>query len=221
VTPSFRLTVGPLVPRPVHPARRAVTVWAVRLAILGAIVGPAIAFHHPILVAYARLFRVDDPAPSDAIVVLLGGPESRPARAAELYRAGVAPRVLFCTGTSPGAGLVGEWALIRHTLIAGGVPPSALVIVASPVTSTKQEAEAILPVARGEGMRRITVVTTSFHTARARWIFRRVFGPSGIEIRMGASTNPHYDESNWYLRDESVFMYAIETIKTIVYRLAY
>src|SRR5262249_28133887 len=28
--------------------------------------------HHPLLVGFARLFRVDDPAPSDALIVLTG-----------------------------------------------------------------------------------------------------------------------------------------------------
>ena len=53
-------------------------------------------------------------------------------------------------------------------------------------------------------MKRITVVTTAFHTARARWIFRKVFRGQGIDVRMAAATDPAFDETNWYRHDESL-----------------
>jgi uncharacterized SAM-binding protein YcdF (DUF218 family) len=108
-----------------------------------------------------------------------------------------------------------------RTLVNLGVRPEAITLVQSPVTSTKEEAEAILAIARKDGMKRITVVTTSFHTARAAWIFRKVFLGSGIETRTAAATDPTFDERNWYLRDESLMVYFIETVKTLVYRISY
>src|SRR5450755_5199744 len=43
----------------------------------------------------ARFLIVDEPKPSDAIVVLAGETNVRPARALELLRRGVAPRVVL------------------------------------------------------------------------------------------------------------------------------
>ena len=71
-------------------------------------------------------------------------------------------------------------------------------------------------------MKLITVVTTSFHTARARWIFRKVFRDKGADIPLAAATAPTFDEGqNWYRRDESLLLYFAETVKTLVYRLIY
>lgn len=102
-----------------------------------------------------------------------------------------------------------------------GVPRGAISLVPVAVTSTKEEAEAIKPVVVAAGMKRITVVTTAFHTKRAQWIFRKVFRGTGIDIRMAAATDPSFDETNWYRRDESLLVYFSETVKTLLYRLLY
>src|SRR4051812_10936580 len=90
-----RLTTGPLIPAPTDPRPKR---WRRRLiaglAILIVLAVGAIE-RKPLFVGYAYLFRVDNPAPSDALVVLLGGLADRPARAAELYRQGVAPKVVL------------------------------------------------------------------------------------------------------------------------------
>jgi uncharacterized SAM-binding protein YcdF (DUF218 family) len=174
-----------------------------------------------LLEGYAGLFRVDDPAPSDAIVVLLGGPSCRPERAAALYREGLAPRVLICSDAGFSTGMPRETAFTVRRLVAMGVPADAITQVQRPVTSTKEEAAAILPVAVAAGMKRITVVTTSFHTARTLWIFRRLFRGTGIDIRTAAATDPMFNEADWYRSDEGLLTYLAETIKTVVYRVAY
>jgi uncharacterized SAM-binding protein YcdF (DUF218 family) len=216
-----RLTDGPLVPRPANPRWKKLRRLGLRLLLVGTCLSVAVLFHRPLLERYARLFRANDPAPSDAIVMLLGGPEARPRKAATLFREGLAPRVLLCTGPPPPPGMVSEALYSARTLVNLGVIPGAITLVQAHVTSTKEEAEAILAVARKDGMKRITVVTTSFHTARAGWIFRRVFRGSGIEVRTAAATDPLFDETNWYLRDESLIVYLTETVKTIVYRVCY
>lgn len=188
------------------------------LIVLGSVV---IYRYRGLLEGYARLFRVNDPAPSDAIVVLLGGPQTRPAQAASLYRAGIARRVLICNDPGIGPGMPKETGFSVRRMEDLGVPRSAITMIPKGVTSTKEEAEAILPEVVGAGMKRITIVTTAFHTARARWIFRKVFHGTGVDIRMSAAADPAFDETNWYRRDESLIVYFTETIKTILYRLAY
>ncbi len=216
-----RLTTGPLVPRPPRPFWLGVRRWGARAVVMAAAVLAVVLFHRPLLQGYARLFRVDEPGPSDALVVLLGGPQCRPAKAAELYRAGFAPRILVATdfGTLPG--VPREAAYTVRRLVELGVPRGAIAVLPKVVTSTKEEAEAILPVAVADGMKRVTVVTHAFHTARSRWIFRRVFRGTGIDIRMAAATDPSFDETNWYRRDESLLVYFSETIKTLLYWVLY
>jgi uncharacterized SAM-binding protein YcdF (DUF218 family) len=216
-----RLTDGPLVPWPAEPRRKELRRLGLGLILLGVCSAFAVRFHRPLLEGYARLFRVDDPAPSDAIVMLLGGLEARPRKPASLFREGPAPRVLLCTGPPAPPGQLSEALYSARTLVNLGVTPQAITPVQSPVTSTKEEAEAILAIARKDGMNRITVVTTSFHTVRAAWIFRKVFHGSGIETRIAAATDPLFDETNWHLRDESLIVYFIEMVKTLFYRFRY
>jgi uncharacterized SAM-binding protein YcdF (DUF218 family) len=216
-----RLTTGPLAPTPPSPLRLAARRWG-RLAAVAAAAILAVALcHRPLLEGYARLFRVDDPAPSDALVVLLGGPQCRPARAAELYRAGIAPEVILCTDGGSLPGMDRETAYTIRRMVEMGVPRGAIRVIPEVVTSTKEEAEAVLPVAVAGGMKRITVVTTAFHSARSRWIFRKVFRPSGIDVRAAAADDPKFDETNWYRHDESLLVYLNEMVKTVAYRLLY
>jgi uncharacterized SAM-binding protein YcdF (DUF218 family) len=218
---TYRLTDGPFVPRPRNPAVAQLGRW-LRVLVVGGVIGSALFLNHgSILEGYARLFRVDDPVPSDAIVVLLGGLESRPARAAGLYRDGLAPRVLLCRGNPPPPGFIDEPLIAVRRMAVLGVPESAITLIPAAVTSTKNEAEAILKAARADGLSRITVVTTSFHTARALWIFRKVFRGSGIDVHVAAATNPLFDEANWYRTDEGAMIYFIETVKTVYYWLKY
>src|SRR5438309_819965 len=94
-----RLVPGPMLSEVEDPARRRRRRWLVRISVALGVLLLLTAFHRPLLTGFAGLFRVDDPAPSDALVVLLGGPTNRPQRAAELYRRGIAPLILIGTST--------------------------------------------------------------------------------------------------------------------------
>jgi uncharacterized SAM-binding protein YcdF (DUF218 family) len=216
----YRLAPGPLLPAPPNPARRRWARRALGLALLGGVLGGLVLAHRPLLVGFAGLFRVDDPAPSDALVLLLGGPNHRPARAAELYRRGLAPIILLGT-SGPILGASTETWYYRQQLIARGVPADAIRILPAEVTSTHDEAERVRDYARRHPLRRITVVTTSFHTARARWTFRKVLRELGIDVRAAAADHPRFREADWYRSEEGLVLYFGETIKSIYYRLAY
>jgi uncharacterized SAM-binding protein YcdF (DUF218 family) len=212
---------GPLLPRPISPGRRTLRRATIGLGFIALTLGLAWLFHRPILTEYARLFRIDNPAPCDVIVMLLGGPESRPRKAAELYHEGLANKIYLCSGTPPGPGLLSEAIDAGRQMVRNGVPASAITLVQSPVASTRDEAMALLTVAKANGWKRLTVVTTSFHTRRALWVFHRVFARSGIEVRVAAAEDPSFNEQNWWTRDESAIIYFIETIKTLVYWIRY
>jgi len=171
---------------------------------------------------YARLFRANDPAPADAIVLLLGGMSGRPERAAELYRQGYAPRILIGESGTIGRSSLNESKDTRRILIEEGVPASAITILPPPVvTSTFMEAAAVRRYAETHPLRRIIVVTTAFHTRRGRWIFGKVLSGTGIDIRAAAARHPLFDESDWYRSDEGLVTYLNETIKTLYYWVAY
>ncbi|MDB5351833.1 MAG: hypothetical protein JWN86_3080 [Planctomycetota bacterium] len=217
----FRLAPGPILPPMENPSRRR---WRRRLVRFGTVLGVLavlVAFHRPLLAGFAGLFRVNDPAPSDAIVMLLGGPSERPPRAAELYRKGLAPLVLLGTSTEDPNARVNETNLAIADMVQLGVPRSAIHVMPGKVTSTQHEAMKVAEFSAAHPLRRVTVITTSFHTARARWIFRKVLRGKGIDIRMAAARHPQFDERSWFRSDEGLVTYFAEAIKTLYYRLVY
>ena len=111
-----------------------------------------------------RVLTVDSgPVKADVLVVLGGGGLERPKRAAELFKAGAAPRVI-CTG-------MGDCEQNRRFLIKSGVPASAIE-VESASRSTKQNAQFTIKLLRAEGVKRAIIVTTWYHSRRGLECFR-------------------------------------------------
>jgi uncharacterized SAM-binding protein YcdF (DUF218 family) len=210
-------------PRPPSPRRRRLRVWAVWFGILALAVSVLLAEHRPLLEGFAASFRVNDPVKSDALVLLLGGPDHRPRAAADLYNQGLAPLVLMGdSGLDPDLKTI-ETDVTRRALESDGVPAAAIQLLAGgEVHSTRDEALRVRDYARAHPtIRTITVVTTAFHTARSRWIFKRVLRGSGVEVHMAVAPLTVFDEVNWYKSGTGRVIYLSETIKTVYYRLAY
>ncbi|MBX6315474.1 MAG: YdcF family protein [Isosphaeraceae bacterium] len=217
----YRLANGPMLPTPCNPGRlrwrrRAIGMGALLLVVLG-----LWAVQRPLLVGFAQLFRVEDPAPSEAIVLLLGGPNHRPQRAAALFRAGLAPRILLAQSERQPEQPFDETELTCRNLRRHGVPSDAIVVLPKIVTSTRDEAQAVRAYVRTHPMRRITLITSRFHTARARWIFRRTLEDLGVEVRATGIEHPQFSETNWYQTEAGLVAYFEELIKMILYRLRY
>jgi uncharacterized SAM-binding protein YcdF (DUF218 family) len=212
-----------MLPRPANPAWPRLRRRVVRLGLIAGLLLVLVLLHRPLLMGFAHLFRIDDPAPSDALVILLGGPSHRPLKAAELYQQGLAPLILFGDAhVNPQIDL-SETALTRHVLVRNHVPPEAIqVLPGAEVTSTRDEALRVRDYIRAHPrVKRITVVTSAFHTARSRWIFRKVLRGMGVDVRMAAAPQPGLDEGDWYTNDEGLVMYFSEAIKAVYYRLVY
>ncbi|MFW6155412.1 MAG: YdcF family protein [Planctomycetota bacterium] len=111
------------------------------------------------------LIRTDDLAASDAIVVL-GGDLARGVEAARLYREGWGPRVIV---SSTG----GNTDHLADVVAAYGVPREAILLDRKAfVTLDHGETVARLD-GVDPGAQRFIVVTSPYHTARARACFRR------------------------------------------------
>ncbi len=176
--------------------------------------------HEPLLTGLAYRFRAQDPpAPSDAIVVLLGSYADRSARAAELYREGLAPIILIGQAQ---AVRYDETEYNRRSLMDAEVPASAIrILPGGVVENTHDEALRVRDYLRTHPARRITVVTTAYHTARARWTFRRVLRGSGVDIRVTASEDRRFSESDWYTSDDGIKIYFWEAVANPYYRVTY
>lgn len=211
------LAEGPMLP---HPAARGRQLRAVVIAALIIVIAAFSVAHRPLLAHFARLFRVDNPVASDAIVLLTGGWLNRPLRAAELYRQGLAPIILISASEPIPYPDLCDSALNRRVLLRAGVPDDRIVILPKISTSTREEALQVRDYVRAKGLQRIIVVSTSFHTSRAHWIFERVLRGTGVDVRAAAADDPKFNESNWYA-NRGLRAYLQEGMKRLFYQVVY
>lgn len=185
------------------------------------------AFRYPLLRwAGNGLEVVDPPARADAIFVLAGGPFERATQAAVLFRAGYAPSV-YALGAQldEKASIIkdaeiSEAAVTALQLRREGVPAGAIELFPEG-TSTFEEAQAILALARQRAWKRILVVSTLHHTARIRWVFDELTRVGDPEVRILGASPPGYDPENWWRSEDGLIWVFNEYAKLLYYRLKY
>jgi uncharacterized SAM-binding protein YcdF (DUF218 family) len=171
---------------------------------------------HPLMRMAGNFWVVDQgPVASDAIVILGDDnyPADRATRAAELVKAGWAPRVIASGRYLRPSASIAE--LEEHDLIDRGVPASAVVRLAHRAENTRDEAEAISQFIGSKGWKRIIVVTSNYHTRRSRYICERLF-PAGTALRVVAARDSDFDPDNWWHTRLGVKIFAHELVGMIV-----
>jgi uncharacterized SAM-binding protein YcdF (DUF218 family) len=167
------------------PGRSRVASRALRLSAAALLLWPFVAWGAARgLVARAEVER------ADALVVLSGSAAyaERAAEAARLFREGRAPLVLLTDD-----GVLGGWSeaeqrnprfveLAAAELQRGGVPAESITVLDARPTSTHDEAAAVRAYAAERDFRTLLVVTSSHHSRRALWTWRRVFRGSGVRV---------------------------------------
>jgi uncharacterized SAM-binding protein YcdF (DUF218 family) len=147
----------------------------------------------------AHFLVVDSPEKSDAIVVLAGETHDRPARALELLRQGVAPRVLF--NASDGTRIYDQKLIDVAQRYVNGLPDANRVSVC-PIAglSTIAEADDVSRCLQPLGAHRVLLVTSDFHTRRALMIFRHRLPQ--YQFSVAAARSPaEFGEAWWTNRE--------------------
>jgi uncharacterized SAM-binding protein YcdF (DUF218 family) len=152
----------------------------------------------PVLRAAGHFWVVNEaPDAADAIIIL--GDDNylaeRASRAAELYHAGWAPRVIASGRYLRPYASIAE--LMEKDLRDRGVPAEAIARFPHRAANTREEAFELRGLLRQHGWHRVLVVTSNFHTRRARYIFRRAL-PADIGIRIVAARDSGYDADAWW-----------------------
>jgi uncharacterized SAM-binding protein YcdF (DUF218 family) len=158
----------------------------------------------PLLRFAGESWIIDDPLDrADAILVLSDDNfyADRATRAADLYRHGMAP-VVVASGRRlrPYAGIA---ELMEHDLIERGVPKDKIVRVAHNAENTREEAQALVQQALEHKWRSVIVVTSNYHTRRARYIFLHVF-PTQFQVRVTGSHDGDFDPEHWWQTRQSL-----------------
>lgn len=185
------------------PPRRKIG-WLLGLLPASALVVGGIAFIFP-----HQLLTVESgEVKADALIVLGGGPEERPKRAAELYKAGAAP-IILVSG-------FGDYDISVRILKQDGVPGTAILCEPRSV-STLQNAEFCIPLLRQIGARRVIIVTSWYHSRRALACFRHAAPDIEFYSRPAYLT---YPRSEWGHLNTSSHI-RIEYMKLLGYWICY
>lgn len=171
---------------------------------------------HPIFRFVAESWVVEDPInKADALIVLSDDDfyADRATRAAELFREGKASLVIASgRRLRPTVGIV---ELMEHDLIERGVPKDKILRVPHDGDSTLEEAKTLANLAKAKKWHSAIVVTSNYHTRRARYIFRHVF-PQGIEVRVASARDADFDPEAWWEKRKSSKLFMREIVGMMV-----
>jgi uncharacterized SAM-binding protein YcdF (DUF218 family) len=147
----------------------------------------------------ARFLVVDEPEKSDAIVVLAGETNVRPARAVELLRQGVAPHVFL---DAEERDLIYDQRLTDIARKYVNRLGEANRVSVCPIVgySTIAEADDVSRCLQSLGAHRVLIVTSEFHTRRALTIFRHRLPQ--YQFNAAAARNPAQFGEAWWTNRE-------------------
>lgn len=197
-------------------------------AILLVLIILAFAFRSRILTGLADYLIVSDRLqPADVIVLLNSEVNTRPFRASALYQQGLAPVIVIARSESTPTvdlGLVpNDTDISVGVMEKQGVPADRIIILPFPsgVTSTFDEASAVRQYVVAHQAYRIILVTSAFHTRRARWTFEKVL--AGLPVRLEMAPVPYagFDQTDWWKNETGLITLNNEYIKWFYYLFKY
>jgi uncharacterized SAM-binding protein YcdF (DUF218 family) len=174
---------------------------------------------HALLSAAGRILNVSTPLkePVDCVMVLGGWANTRAFTAAEIMKAGLARNVLLARFHEIGATrddiYPSEDDLIRQVLIQSGVSPDAFISLDRVVNSTQDEARCLADFLTLHPGVRVAVVTSDYHTRRARLLFSRACSPGTANLQYIGAPTDGFDASNWWQYETGVVNYLTEYLK--------
>ena len=177
-------------------------------------------FRVQLLTSLANVWVVNDTlGRSDAIVILAGCAESRPACAAKLYNAGLAPRILY-TDVKIVSGKP-QSQEIKEFLKTAGIPESVCTVIGRQAANTWDESQLVRDWVQRNNAHSVIIVTDIFHTRRARWLFVKQLAPIHVNVEIAAAINPAYQESNWWHFKDGIKSFEHEFCGLFYYWLKY
>jgi uncharacterized SAM-binding protein YcdF (DUF218 family) len=167
---------------------------------------------HPLLrLMGGALVTHESPRASDAIAVL--GDDNykgdRATRAADLMKAGWAPRVVASGRYLRPYASIAD--LEERDLRDHGVPASAIVHFAHRATDTGEECAALSTLFAQHGWKQVMIVTSNYHTRRAKYICSRLLA-ARTELRVIAAPDSEYDPDSWWETRQGVKIFFREVV---------
>jgi len=166
----------------------------------------------------------ETPTCTDFVLILPGEEIGRPLMSAALLRTGLARIVLIPQNPQSADvkdGMTLPTAIIsRRVLEHRRIPPDRIVLLPSQSRTTIDDARALSGYLRGK-KGSVAVVTSAFHTRRARLVFDEEFAAEPERFRIIAAPNPGFDDDNWWKIRDGCRLVVTEYVKLGYYEVRY
>ena len=173
---------------------------------------------HPLLRIAGGFWVVEDPVEHADVIIVIGDDDlsgSRAFHAAGLFRAGWAPQIVASgRRLRPQVGLA---ELIARDLESFGVPSTAVVRFDHDAANTREEALALRRLVAEKQWRSVLLVTSSYHTRRARYIFRKLLPPE-VSLAVIPAHDPAFDPNHWWQNRSGLKIFLLESVSFCVAR---
>lgn len=197
--------------------------WKYKLLLFfAALIVLAAVFHRPILTAVAEELKVgcEDPARSEVMIVLGGELDGeRTRKAAELYKQGIAPKIMLSDGTMMSWRTAAIQEMYDLAVLEGVDPEDILREEQS--RSTYENALYTKEIMLEMGLVSALVVTSDWHGKRTQFIFNKVYEGTGIQLQVCGTPDGRSDFTEWWTDGEKQQVVLTEWAKRIVYWLRY
>ena len=168
---------------------------------------------------------VDDRvAHAEVALILSGDPIRRALAARDLYREGRIDRIVIIPEPpDPAEGELVKFGLLdprlppwsERILVASGVPRATIQYLPEPTNGTIAEALKARRYFAGQFPKRLVVVTATFSSRRARFIFRRVFHDLPVEIACSPSPYDTFQPQRWWQQPRNALTVVTEYQKLL------
>jgi uncharacterized SAM-binding protein YcdF (DUF218 family) len=166
-----------------------------------------VGFREAILTSVGEYLITEDPiGKADAIVVLSGSIPDRIMEAIDIYKGGYASLIVLTKEQKPegydeliklGIGIPEGHDLNQAIALKLGVPESAIVIIDKRIDSTYSEAQVVYGFLKGKNLKSMILVTSKYHTRRAKTIFNHVTNGE-IRVITRPSKYDSFDPKSWW-----------------------
>jgi uncharacterized SAM-binding protein YcdF (DUF218 family) len=163
------------------------------------------------------LFAEDELQPADLVIVFGGKRYERAERAAELYHAGLAPRILITGGDKRGTGVT-EAELLKQRCLELGVPAEAIVTEAESVNTLENVRMTVALVEEQFGwknLKNVILVSSPYHLRRVKQTIAHYI-PRAVRLTCCPDTRTDITRENWWHTEEgrSTVYRELEKVRT-------
>jgi uncharacterized SAM-binding protein YcdF (DUF218 family) len=171
---------------------------------------------NPLLRAAGGFWIVEDRMEPADVIVVIGDDDftaDRATEAAALFHGGWAPLIVASGRMLRPYSTVAD--LMTRDLESRGVPAKAIVRFSHRANTTLEEAKDLQVLIAQNGWRRILLVTSNYHTRRARYIFRKVL-PSNVSLEVVGAFDAEFEPATWWQSRQGRKIFLLETMGYLV-----